>query len=58
MLEDGLVVPGTFSAFCKLSTMMNILKTELEKKVFKLAYMKIDVGDVEFKNLITDIIYQ
>ena len=32
---------------------INILKTELEKKVIKLAYMKIDVGDVEFKNAIT-----
>ena len=53
MLEDGLVVPGTFSAFCKSRTMINILKTELEKKVIKLAYMKIDVGDVEFKNAIT-----
>ena len=39
MLEDGLVVPGTFtfSAFCKSRTMINILKTELEKKVIKLA---------------------
>ena len=53
MLEDGLVVPGTFSAFCKSRTMINILKTELEKKVIKLAYMKIDVGDVEVKNAIT-----
>ena len=46
MLEDGLVVPGTFSVFCKSRTMINILKTELEKKVIKLVYMKIDVGDV------------
>ena len=53
MLEDGLVVRGTFSAFCKSRTMNNILKTELEKKVVKLAYMKIDVGDVEFKNAVT-----
>ena len=53
MLEDGLVVVlGTFSAFCKSRTMINVLKTELEKKVIKLAYMKIDVGDVEFKNAI------
>ena len=49
MLEDGLVVPGTFSAFCKSRTMMNILKTELEKKVFKLAYMKIDVRMLNLK---------
>ena len=53
MLEDGLVVPGTFSAFCKSRTMINILKTELEKKVIELAYMEIDVGDAEFKNAIT-----
>ena len=53
MLEDGQVVLGTFSAFCKLRKMINILKTELEKKVIKLAYMKIDVRDVEFKNAIT-----
>ena len=33
--------------------MINILKTELEEKAFKLAYIKIDVGDVEFKNTIT-----
>ena len=42
-LEDRLVVPSTFSAFSKLRTMINILKTELEKKVIKLAYMKIDL---------------
>ena len=48
-----LVVPGTFSAFCKSTTMINNLKTELEKKVIKLAYMKIDVGDAEFKKAIT-----
>ena len=53
MLEDGLVVPGTFSEFCKSRTMFSILKTELENKVIKLAYMKIDFGDVEFKNAIT-----
>ena len=33
--------------------MINILKTELEEKVIELAYIKIDVGDVEFKNAIT-----
>ena len=32
MLEDGIVVPGTSSAFCKSRTMVNILKTELEKR--------------------------
>ena len=54
MLEDGLMVPSTFfSVFCKSRTTINILKTELEKKVIKLAYIKIDVGDVEFKNAIT-----
>ena len=53
ILEDGLVIPGTFSAFCKSRTMINILKTELEKKFIKLAYMKKDVGDVEFINAIT-----
>ena len=53
MPEDGPVAPGTFRAFCKSRTMINILKTELEKKVIKLAYMKIDVRDVEFKNAIT-----
>ena len=53
MLEDRLAVPGTFSAFYKSRTMIKILKTEFEKKVIKLAYMKIDVGDVEFKNSIT-----
>ena len=51
MFEDGLVVPGTISAFCKSRTMMNILKTELEKKVIKLVYMKADAGDAEFKNV-------
>ena len=40
MLEDRLVVPWTFCAFCKSRTMINILKTELEKKVIKLAYMR------------------
>ena len=53
MLEDGLMVPGTFSSFCNSRTVINILKTELEEKVIKTAYMKINVGDVEFKNAIT-----
>ena len=51
-LEDGLADPGTFTAFCKSRTMMNILRTETEKKVIKLASMKMDVGDVEFENTV------
>ena len=43
MFEGGLVVHGIFRALCKSRTMMNILKTELEKKVIKLTYMKIDI---------------
>ena len=51
MLEDGLV-PGTYCAMCKSRTIIDILKTELDKKVLKLSRMKSEVGDIEIKNIV------
>ena len=36
---------------CKSKTVIDILKTELDKKVLKLSHMKLEVGNVEIKNI-------
>ena len=48
MFEDGLVVPGTNCAMCKSRTIIDILKTELDKKELKLSHLNLEVGNVEF----------
>ena len=52
MFEDGLVVPGTYCAMCKSRTIIDKLKTELDKKVLELSHMKSEVRDVEIKNIV------
>ena len=52
MFEDGLVIPGTYCAMCKSRTIIDVLKTELHKKLLKLSRMKSEVGDVEIKNIV------
>ena len=51
MLENGLV-PGTYRAMSKSRTIIDILKTELDKKVLKLSRMLSEVRDVEIKNIV------
>ena len=47
IFEDGLVAPGTYCAMCKSRTIIDILKTELDKKELKLSHMNLEVGNVE-----------
>ena len=47
MFEDGLVAPGIYCAMCKSRTIIDLLKTELDKKVLKLSHMNLEVGNVE-----------
>lgn len=49
MLEDGLVVPGRYTAMFQSNKTINILKTELEKKDSKLSHMQLNVGEVVLK---------
>ena len=51
MLEDGLV-PGTCCAMSKSRTIIDVLKTELDKKVLKLSRMISEVRDAEMKNIV------
>ena len=43
-LEDGLVVPGRYTAFSNVKTMVTILHGELERKAEKLKQGLIDKG--------------
>ena len=56
-LDGRLVVPGNFIARCHANKphakkLIDILKTELEKKKLKLAHMKLNVGEVVLRNKI------
>ena len=42
-LEDGLVVPGHYTAFSNNKKMVTILRRELERKVEKVKRMKLEV---------------
>ena len=52
MFEDGLVAPGTYCAMCKSRTIIDILKTEFDKKVLKLPHMNLEVGNVKINNIV------
>ena len=52
MLEDGLVVPGTYCVMCKSRTIIDVLKTELDNKILNLSHKKSEVGEVEIKNIV------
>ena len=49
-LEDGLVVPGRYTAFSNYKTMVTIPHRELERKVEKLKHMKLEVMPPKTKN--------
>ena len=47
---DGLVVPGTYSAMTKSKSVIQVLKSELDKKSHTLSHMKINVRNVKNMN--------
>ena len=49
-LEDGLVVPGRYTAFSNNQKMVSILHKELERKVVKCKHMKLEVMQPKIKN--------
>ena len=50
-LEDGLVVPGHYTAFSKNKKMVTILCRELEHKVGKVKHMKLEVMQPNTKTI-------
>ena len=49
-LEDGLVVPGRYTAFANNQKMVSILHKELERKVVEHKHMKLEVMQPKIKN--------
>ena len=49
-LEDGLVVPGRYTALSNDKKMVTILHRELERKVEKVKHMKLEVMQPKTKN--------
>ena len=54
-LEDGLVVPGRYTAFSNNQKMVSILHQELERKVEKLKHMKLEVMQPKIKRKISKL---
>ena len=50
-LEDGLAVPGHYTAFSKNKKMVTILRRELECKVGKVKHMKLEVMQPKTKTI-------
>ncbi len=58
MLEDGLVVPGTYTALSDSRGLLETLKTELDKKILTLKHMKLKTGNITTKmSFIVDLIF-
>ena len=49
-LEDGLVVPGRYTALTNDKKMVTILHRELDRKVEKVQHMKLEVMRLKTKN--------
>ena len=52
VLEDGLVITGTYTALYLLRRQLDILKEQLEKEALTLNYLKLDIGRIRSKNII------
>ena len=53
MLEDGLVVPGTYTALCIWQRRLEILEEQLRKKTLTLKKMKLEIGSIKTKNIVS-----
>ena len=47
MLEDGLVVPGTYTALCTSRRRQETLEEQLRKKTLTLKHMKLEIGSIK-----------
>ena len=54
MVQDGLVVPGTYIAKGPKKR-LEVLKNELDKRAIKLNYMKLDTGVIMQKNILKNL---
>ena len=52
MLEDGLVVPGTYIALCTSRRWLETLEEQLRKKTLTLKNMKLEIGSIKTKNIV------
>ena len=52
MLEDGLVVPGTYTVLCTLQRQLEKLEEQLRKKTLTLKHMKLEIGSIKTKNIV------
>ena len=47
MLEDGLVVPETYTALCTSRRQLETLEEQLRKKTLTLKHMKLEIGSIK-----------
>ena len=47
MLEDGLVIPGTYTALCTSRRWLEILEEQLRKKTLTLKHIKLEIGSIK-----------
>ena len=52
MLEDGLVVPGTYTVLCTSRRRLETLEEQLRKKTLTLKHMKLEIGSIKTKNIV------
>ena len=53
MLEDGFVIPGTYTALSDSRGLLETLKTELDKKTLTLKHMKLETDNITTKWIIS-----
>ena len=52
MLEDGLVVPGIYTALCTSRRRLETLEEQLRKKTLTLKHMKSENGSIKTKIIV------
>ena len=52
MLEDGLVVPGTYTTLCTSRRRLETLEEQLRKKALTLKHMKLEIGSIKNKTIV------
>ena len=52
VLEDGLVVPGTYTALCTSRRPLETLEEQLRKKTLAVKHLKVEIGSIKTKNMV------
>ena len=52
MIEDGLVVPGTYTALCTSRRRLETIEEQLRKKTLTLKHVKLENGSINTKNVV------